>query len=65
MWTRGDILERFEMHKSKDNKYFFVLIAPNNEIICISETYNEKQSCSDGIKSVKKYALSALIEDKT
>jgi len=50
-------LERFEIHKSRDGQYYFTLYAPNNEIICFGETYKEKQSCQDGIKSVKKVCI--------
>ena len=57
--------ERFEIRKSENNKFYFVLIAPNNEIIAQSEMYNEKSSCIDGINSVKRYAPTAPTVDKT
>lgn len=57
--------ERFEIKKSTKNQYYFVLIAPNNEVIAQSEMYKEEKSCKDGIASVKKYAPTAPIVDKT
>jgi hypothetical protein len=57
--------ERFEIKKSTNNQYYFVLIAPNNEVIAQSEMYEEKGSCKDSIASVKKYAPTAPIVDKT
>ena len=57
--------ERFEVKKSANDQYYFVLIAPNNEVIAQSEMYKEKESCKDGIASVKKYAPTAPIVDKT
>ena len=57
--------ERFEIKKSTNKQYYFVLIAPNNEVIAQSEMYKEKESCKDGIASVKKYAPTAPIVDKT
>lgn len=57
--------ERFEIKSSADDQFYFVLIAPNNEVIATSETYTTKDNCKKGIEAVKKYASSAPIEDKT
>ena len=57
--------ERFEIRKSTDGKYYFVLIAPNNEVIAQSEMYQNKDNCQNGIKAVKQYAPTAPVEDKT
>jgi uncharacterized protein YegP (UPF0339 family) len=57
--------ERFEIKKATNKQYYFALIAPNNEAIAQSEMYKEKESCKDGIASVKKYAPTAPIVDKT
>jgi hypothetical protein len=56
------LAERFEIKKSKDNQYYFVLIAPNNEIIATSEMYKTEQACKDGIAAVRKYAPTAPIK---
>jgi hypothetical protein len=57
--------ERFEIKKSSNNQFYFVLIAPNNEPIATSEMYKEKDGCKNGIAAVKKYAPTAPIVDKT
>ena len=57
--------ERFEIKKSVDNQFYFVLVAPNNEPIAKSEMYTTKDACKNGIESVKNYAKTASIEDKT
>ena len=57
--------EKFEIRPSADGQFYFVLIAPNNEIIAKSEMYRAKDGCKKGIDAVKKYASSAPVEDKT
>ena len=57
--------ERFEIKKSTNDQFYFVLVAPNNEPIATSEMYTTKDACKNGIESVKKYASTASIEDKT
>lgn len=57
--------ERFEIKKSTDGKFYFVLVAPNNEVIAKSEMYENKDGCKNGIDAVKKYASTAPVEDKT
>ena len=57
--------EKFLVQKSKDNKFYFELIAPNGETIAVSETYNSKANCIQGVQAVKKYAPTAPIVDKT
>ena len=58
-------MERFEINRAKDGQYYFTLIAPNNEIIATSEMYTTKQSCQNGIESVKENAPTARVDDKT
>lgn len=57
--------ERFEIKGSTNDKFYFVLIAPNNEVIAKSEMYENKDGCKKGITAVKKYASTAPIVDKT
>ena len=57
--------EKFEIRKSTDGKFYFVLIAPNNEVIAQSEMYEDKGGCQNGINAVKQYAPTAPVEDKT
>ncbi len=45
---------KFELKKSKNEKYFFNLHATNGQIILSSEMYEAKASALNGIESVKK-----------
>ncbi|WP_419213640.1 YegP family protein [Maribacter sp. X9] len=55
---------RFEIKKSSNGKFYFNLRSKGNgEVIATSEMYNAKQSCKDGIESVKRDAPNADIED--
>lgn len=54
----------FEVYKDKAGKFRFRLRAPNGEIIAVSEAYEQKAGCMNGINTVKKYS-DALIEDQT
>ena len=51
----------FEWYKDKAGKFRFRLKAPNGEVIAISEAYETKQGCVNGIESVKKNAPAAKI----
>lgn len=47
---------KFEIKKSKNDKYHFNLKAGNGQIILSSEMYETKSACENGIESVKKNA---------
>jgi uncharacterized protein len=47
---------KFELKKSKNDKFFFNLLASNGQIILVSEMYEAKASAVNGIESVKKNA---------
>ena len=47
---------KFELKKSKNDKYFFSLLAGNGQKILASEMYESKASAVSGIESVKKNA---------
>ena len=47
---------KFELKKSKNDKYFFSLLAGNGQKILASEMYESKASAVGGIESVKKNA---------
>ena len=47
---------KFEIKKSKNDKYFFSLLAGNGQAILSSEMYEAKASALNGIESVKKNA---------
>ncbi len=54
---------KFEIFKDTSGEFRFRLKAPNGEIIAISEGYTTKASCLNGIKSVKKNAPIAEVEE--
>ena len=47
---------KFELKKSRTDKYFFSLLAGNGQTILGSEMYETKASALNGIESVKKNA---------
>jgi len=53
---------RYEIFYGKDDNYWFRLLAANGENILYSQSYITKQSCKDGISSVKINAPKAAIE---
>ena len=54
---------KFECYTDKSGKYRFRLKAANGEVIATSEAYNSKESCLNGIESVKKNAPVAEVVD--
>jgi uncharacterized protein YegP (UPF0339 family) len=52
----------FEVSVDKAGKYRFKLKAANGEVIAVSEAYNAKDSCLNGIESVKKNAPKASVK---
>ena len=57
---------KFEIKKSSNDKFYFNLRSKGNgEIIAISEMYNSKQACKNGIAAVKRDAPVAEIDDTT
>ncbi|TGL33419.1 YegP family protein [Leptospira perdikensis] len=56
---------KFEIYKDKAGEFRFRLKAANGEIIASSEGYASKQSCENGIASVKNNAAAAEIVDQT
>ena len=56
---------KFEIKKTKDNRFFFNLQASNRVYIATSQIYSSVQSAMTGIKSVINNAEGAPIEDQT
>ncbi|MGM8361302.1 YegP family protein [Flavobacterium sp. ARAG 55.4] len=56
---------RFDRKESSNGKHYFNLKAGNNQIIGNSEMYESVAARENGIESVKKNALDAVIEDQT
>jgi uncharacterized protein len=55
----------FEWYCDKAGKVRFRLKAPNGEIIAVSEAYNSKEACLNGMESVKKNApIAKIVEAK-
>jgi uncharacterized protein YegP (UPF0339 family) len=46
-------IPKFEIYKDASSKFRWRLRSPNNEIIAISEAYESKDGCRNGIQSVK------------
>ncbi len=55
---------KFELKKSKNDKFFFSLLAGNGQTILSSEMYEAKASAVNGIESVKKNGGDAARYDK-
>lgn len=56
---------KFEIYKDAAEKFRFRLKAPNGEVIASGEAYESKDSCKNGIESVKTNAPKAEIFDAT
>ena len=56
---------RFVIFKDSRRQYRFRLVAPNNKIIAVSESYTSKAGCINGIRSVRRNAPRAEIVDLT
>ena len=54
---------KFEFYKDSAGKYRFRLKASNGQIIASGQAYNTKESCLNGIESVKNNAPGAPIEE--
>ena len=52
---------KFELYQDKAGEYRFRLKARNGEVIAVSEGYVKKDSCLNGIESVKKNAPDAEV----
>lgn len=59
-------MSKFVITKSSNGEYRFKLKAGNGEVILVSEGYNAKAGCSNGIESVKENSqVDARYEKKT
>jgi len=54
---------KFELYTDKAGEFRFRLKATNGEVIAVSEGYKAKDSCLNGIESVKKNAPEAEVEE--
>ena len=53
---------KFEVYQDKAGEFRFRLKATNGQVIAIGEGYKAKNSCLNGVESVKKNAVDAKIE---
>lgn len=56
---------KFVVKKGSTGKFRFSLLSTNGQIVATSEAYNSKASAMNGVRSVKKIAGDAEIEDQT
>lgn len=56
---------KFQIKRSKDKQFYFVLIARNGNTLLTSETYKRKASCAKAILSLQKGIGSASVFDLT
>ncbi len=56
---------KFELYRDRGGKFRFRLKAGNGQIIAVSEAYESKASAVNGIKSVKRNAGDAKVDDQT
>ena len=55
---------KFELYVDKGGEYRFRLKATNGQVIATSEGYVAKNSCENGIESVKKNAVDAKVAEE-
>ena len=63
--TFGGKRARFEIKRTKDDRYVFNLFAANQVIVATSQVYSSVQSALNGIRSIIANAPKAPIEDQT
>jgi uncharacterized protein YegP (UPF0339 family) len=56
---------RFVIKKGTTGKFRFVLLSPRGQVIATSEAYDAKASAMAGVRSMRKLAPEATIEDLT
>jgi uncharacterized protein YegP (UPF0339 family) len=56
---------KFVIKKGPTGKFRFNLLASNGQVVATSEAYSSKASARAGIRSVKKIAADAEVEDQT
>lgn len=55
---------KFELYQDKAGKFRFRLKAKNGQIIAVSEAYNAKNTCENGIESVRKNSTGDITDEK-
>ncbi len=55
----------FEMKKNVGGEFYWHFKSGNGEIVAVSQAYKSKEGCLNGINSIKRDAVSAIIKDST
>lgn len=64
--AKGDLMPgKFVVKKGSTGKFRFNLLSTNGQVVATSEAYNSKGSALGGIRSVKRLAGEAAVEDQT
>jgi uncharacterized protein YegP (UPF0339 family) len=56
---------RFVIRRSIDNHYYWEIVAANNEVLAVSETYVSREGATHAISIVKAGAPAAPVIDQT
>lgn len=56
---------KFIVTQGESGEYRFVLTAANGEVIATSEGYRQKGSALNGIDSVRRTSVDAIVDDRT
>lgn len=56
---------KFVVGINKEGKYYWALMTKENEVVCITETYEKKQDAMTAIGVLKKFAAGAEVYDLT
>ena len=55
----------FEIRNTVNGKFYWRFKAVNGEIVAVSEVYETKQGCKNGIDCIMSSAIFAAIKDQT
>jgi uncharacterized protein YegP (UPF0339 family) len=56
---------RFEIRRSSNGQFYWLIVGGNNEVMATSETIVSKASCESAIARVKASAASAPVSDRS
>ena len=56
---------RFVIRRSVDNQYYWEIVAGNNQVLAVSETYVSKSGALNAISAVKASAATAPVVDQS
>jgi uncharacterized protein YegP (UPF0339 family) len=56
---------RFEIRRSTNGQFYWLIVGGNNEVMATSETMVSKASCESAIARVKASAASAPVSDRS